>query len=191
MRKSIIYSILSLLFLFVCPAFSQTAQEEQILKEEELDKPGTNHIILQKFDGKWNCNIIIPSGSEPNYARGKTDNQIIMNGRYIEMFGLMEFYEIPVKTRTIIGYDNRRETYSLVAFDEIGTSLTFADGKYDEKEKLFTFTGETFDSMKKEKLPYKITFYLERDNKYVYTFYQIVNNKELKRLECVYIKSTE
>ncbi len=118
---------------------SQDAMHEAMMKMQE---PGPQHAKLKEAVGTWNAELKHWMGpGEPVIGKGKSVVKSIMGGRYIQEDFTSEFDGKPFHGRGIYGYDNAKQKYVSVWFDDMSTGFMPSEGTYDEATKTTTYVG--------------------------------------------------
>ncbi len=121
------------------------AEQEALLKK--LATPGEHHQRLDALAGKWALAVKWRNTPDAKWAEstGGAEYRWILGGRFL----LEEFkYDMggrPLEWLGIYGYDNFQKKYTAVWVDNMGTNTEFAEGQYDAKGKVFSYTGEQDD----------------------------------------------
>lgn len=162
-----IFSITFILLVII--HISSFAQDEVISKMKE-SLTTEQHKILQQFEGKWKQTIQRQSSDGDFYEIGKTDNQILYGGRFVQMVSgpLEAVPDIEGFETDIIGYDRAQGKYFLFVISSLTTEPFFTYGDYDAEIRQFTFTKSNKVKINDKEQTVTVTykFQFERDNKY-------------------------
>ncbi len=111
--------------------------------------PGEHHKPIEALAGKWKAEIkhwMDPSG-EPAVSSGTADFKLIMGGRFLRQVIRGDFMGERFEGEGILGYDNFKQKYVSVWFDNMSTALLKTYGSYDAATKTFTMSGRVDDLM--------------------------------------------
>ncbi len=150
-----------ILFLF---AASLSAQEMNMEEAMKLATPGPQHKLLNDMVGKFTQKIkfnMAPGQSMEGDGAGETKS--IIGGRFIEVKSVGKIMGMETEVMTIMGYDRRKNKYTLFSIDGMGTYSVSAEGDYDEAAKIMTLRGTEEDPGMKMKMDFKFVFDLSKD----------------------------
>lgn len=147
---------------------------ERWAKHSEITK---QHEALQKSEGSWIVNSswwMGPGAPEESHTFMATIRPI-MGGRFMleEMSGLMEMAPgqmTPWHGTAITGYDNHKEQFSFVWFDNTGTSLTIGYGDQTGRNE-WTYEYEAYDPMMGAPTQRKNVITRTSDDQHVFDMY--------------------
>jgi hypothetical protein len=120
-------------------------QAEMIKKREAAGRPGPAHEALKALAGTWNAEVkcwMDPKGS-PEVSRGTASADWILNGRFLEEEFHGEMMGRPFAGRTLLGYDNTKQTFNSVWVCDTQTSMFVSEGKGDSANKVITLEGRS------------------------------------------------
>ncbi len=138
--------------LVAATAFAQQQKESTSRTEQEallkkLATPGEHHQRLDALAGKWQLAVKWRNKPDDKWteSKGVAEYKWILGRRFL----LEEFkYDMAGQSMEwlgIYGYDNYQKQYTAVWVDNMGTNTEFAEGRYDAKGKVFSYTGEQDD----------------------------------------------
>jgi hypothetical protein len=185
------FSFLMILFaaLFVSfNAFGQDVSQDEMMKAwQEYMTPGDEHAMLANLVGEWEGDITMwmdPS-QPPQNTKGTAKYLAIMDGRYIEgTYGAM-MMGMPFEGKDISGYDKAKKKYFTFWIDNMGSGMTMARGKYDEKTKFCSMKGTMIDPISGGEVEYRQTMKFIDDNNQHFEMFMIFEGKEVKNMEIV------
>jgi hypothetical protein len=155
-----ILTIVLLLF-----AVSLSAQEMNMEEAMKLATPGSQHKLLTDMVGKFTQKIkfnMAPGQSMEGDGAGETKS--IIGGRFIQINSVGKMMGMETEVMTIMGYDRRKNKYTLFSIDEMGTYSVSAEGDYDEATKIMTLRGTEEDPTMKMKMDFKFVCDLSNPN---------------------------
>lgn len=131
---------------------AQTAQamdsEKQAAMEEmkRLGSPSEGHKALELFVGNWTytAQFWMSPDAPAQSMTGTTTNTLIFGGRFLKQEVTGEAMEgfPPFEGLGFTGYDNIRQEYHSVWFDNMGTGIMVGTGEFDAATKSITEEGD-------------------------------------------------
>src|SRR5262245_18366127 len=121
------------------------SEQEKLLKKRAT--PGEHHRRLDALTGRWKLAVKWRNTPDARWAesKGTAEYRWILGGRFLMEEFKYDMGGQPMEWVGIYGYDNFQKTYTAVWVDNPGTNTEFADGQYDPKGSVFTYTGEQDD----------------------------------------------
>lgn len=162
-----------------------------------LAEPGPEHERLKTLEGDWNLTSRwwMEPGEEPLKVSGTGSNRMILGGRFLEMrtelsgnpyFRDEDGTPDPMETRVIYGFDRRRDEYTLVGFDTLGTFYVTASGTYDADSATITLRGRDEDPALQTVQEYDMHLRFESDDRVVWdVVFQTAEGEGFKVMEVV------
>ncbi len=155
--------ILTLVIFLI--AISLSAQDMNMEEAMKLATPGPQHKLLNDMVGKFTQKIKF------NYAPGQSmegdgsgETQSIIGGRFIQIKSIGKIMGMETEVMTIMGYDRRKDKYTLFSIDGMGTYSVSAEGDYDGATKIMTLRGTEEDPAMKMKMDFKFVYDLSNPN---------------------------
>jgi hypothetical protein len=180
--------IISLLIAFLSIGLNAQSVEynDELKKIKLISEITPEHAFLSSFAGTWKIKGMNYSGDEPSPVLGKTANKTIMNGHYLEMD--LEFRGTLGKThaRFVLGYDTRFKKFTFSSIDDFSNIRLNCSGTRTGKK--IVFSGKDFNVFENKDIPYEIVLEVERENKFSYKVYDIINGKKKMVLEHYFFK---
>lgn len=118
-------------------------QEEMLRRVEAAGTPGPAHHALGALAGDWKAEVkcwMDPGGS-PEVSQGKAHATMAFKGRFLEEEFYGEMFGKPFTGRTLIGYDNTKQTFNSVWVSDTQTSIFTSEGRGDSGYKVITLEG--------------------------------------------------
>jgi hypothetical protein len=157
-----INKILTLAFiLFASSIFAQDMNWDEAMK---MAQPGPQHKILNDLAGKFTQKIkfnMAPGQSMEGDGAGETTS--IIGGRFIQIKSTGNMMGMETEVMTIMGYDRRKDKYTLFSIDGMGTYSVSAEGDYDATTKIMTLRGTEDEPKTGMKMDFKFIFDLSQD----------------------------
>lgn len=122
---------------------SQSEPAEIMKKLEAAGTPGPAHKALNALAGDWKAEVKCwgePGGS-PEISQGTACARWILNGRFLEEEFHSQMMGRPFAGRTLMGFDNTKQTFNSVWACNTQTSMFVSEGKGDSDFKVITLEG--------------------------------------------------
>jgi hypothetical protein len=122
---------------------SDVDQQEMMKKVEAAGTPGPGHKALQSLIGDWKAEVkcwMDPSGA-PEVSQGTAKASWTFNGRFLQEDFRGQMMGKPFTGRTVLGFDNTKQTFNSVWLSDTQTSLFTSEGTGDSKA--ITLEGKT------------------------------------------------
>ena len=147
--------------------------------------PGTFHKMLAKDEGSWTeeTTFWMTPGAPPTTSSMSSENKMIMGGRYQQSIHKGTVNGMPFEGISTVGYDNAKKVFFSTWIDNMGTGLTYMEGKYNPVMKNITFLGKMVDPMSGKDKSVREVFTMIDDNNQTITMFYSANGKEYKSME--------
>ena len=188
--KSSLYTILTaFILLFSSSLFAQN-QDDMMKKWMDYMTPGAMHEMMAKSVGEWTyvSKYWMDPSAPPTVSEGKSVNEMILGGRYLKSMNYSEVMGMPMEGMNILAYDKTTNEFFSFWIDNMGTGMTMARGKYDEKTKLCSMKGTMVDPMTGKEMQYRQTMKFIDDDNQQMEMYMISDGKEIKSMEITAIR---
>jgi len=110
-------------------------KQEMMKKAEAAGKPGPGHKAIEHFAGNWRCEVkcwVDPNG-QPQQSQATAKTAWIMGGRFLQEDFQGQMMGRTFNGRFIMGFNNVKQVYQSVWFDDMNTALFTTEGKGDSK----------------------------------------------------------
>lgn len=175
------------------PAEGGGMDEAKMAEMMKLCEPGDHHKHLEPFVGKWDFTMKWWSapGSEAESGVGKSEFKWILNGRQLQQDVTSPMPEGEFRGMGIMGYDNLRQQYHSMWYDNMCTGCWVLTGTCDKDGKVFTFKGEVSDPMTGQKNSrIRAVNRVESKDRIIFESYEVgPDGKEHKQLEITYTRA--
>jgi hypothetical protein len=173
--------------------------EEMMKKMMELGAPGPHHKHLDSIAGKWTYELKhwMDPAAEAETMTGTSESKWVYDGRFLEqkVEGSMgpgpDGKPMMFHGTSIVGYDNLRQEYTEVWYDNMGTSMWILTGKSDPDGKVITMTGNVPDPMtgnKNKKV--RIVTKIDSKDKHTSEFFGVgADGKEVREMQITYTRA--
>jgi len=160
-------------------------QDEMMKKWMDYMTPGAMHEMMAKTVGEWTfvSKYWMDPSAPPTVSNGKSVNEMILGGRYLKSMNYSDVMGMPMEGLNILAYDKATNEFFSFWIDNMGTGMTMARGKYDEKTKLCSMKGTMVDPMTGKEMEYRQTMKFIDDDNQQMEMYMISDGKEIKSME--------
>lgn len=189
MRKLPLFAVLTLTVLaLAAPAFAQEGQMDPKAMEEmmmKLASPGAPHQHLAQMTGNWTARVTMFSpGAEPMTTDGTYEGEMVLGGRYLLARFHGNMMGMPMEGMSIDGYDNGKNEFFSLWFDNMGTGVFSSTGSLSADGKVATYHGTM--AMGPMEMPTRSTSeWLDKDTM-KFTMWQSMGGQEMKSMEITY-----
>lgn len=114
----------------------------ELAKAKRYTAPGENHKKLERFLGQWDTEtrMILHTGpSAPE--KGTATYRWLMEGRWLQGETSGTMMGLPMRTFSILGYDNFKMSYVTATVNSFDTGLNTAEGDMDPSDKALLSYG--------------------------------------------------
>ena len=147
-------------------------KQEMMKKAEQAGKPGPGHKHLEQFVGTWKCDVkcwMDPNG-QPEQSQGTSRTSWIMGGRFLQEEFQGQMMGRPFNGRCILGFDNVKQAYQCVWFDDVNTGIFVSEGKGDAKS--ITLEGRSSCSATgRTDIPMKVVLRVQSPDRHTYEMF--------------------
>ncbi len=152
--------------------------------------PGENHKAMNDLTGKFSYTMRwwAKPDVKAEESKGTSTAKWIMNGRFVQQDVKGKAMGQAFNGMGITGYDNLKEEFQSVWFDDMSTGMMWGSGKMDPAGKTISQTGTTSDPMKGEKNAwYRTDLTVISKNEHKFEMYsKDTAGKEFKAMEIEY-----
>ena len=168
------------------------AEKQQMQKKmEAAGTPGPAHKALEAFVGNWKAEVkcwMEPGGS-PNVSQGTAKASWTLNGHFLESEFHGEMMGKPFTGRTLMGYDNVKQTFNTVWMSDMQTSIFTSEGKGENGNKVITLEGKAnCPATGQRDIPMKTVFRVLSPDKYVFEMFDASRGENAKTMEITYTR---
>jgi hypothetical protein len=160
---------------------------EMMKKMEAAGMPGPAHKALEAFVGNWKAEVKCwcESGGAPKVSQGTAKASWILNGRFLEEEFHGEMMGKPFTGRSLMGYDNIKQTFNTVWVSDMQTSIFTSEGKGDNGNKVITLEGKgNCPATGRKDIPMKTVFRVLMPDKHVFEMF----HDGVKTMEITYTR---
>jgi len=166
---------------------SDTEKQEMQKKMEAAGTPGPAHKALDAFVGNWKTEVKswCEPGGPPNVSQGTAKSSWTLKGRFLEEEFHGEMMGKPFTGRSLMGYDNIKQTFNTVWVSDMQTSMVTSEGKGEKDNKVITLVGKSNCPVTGRKdISMKTVFRAISPDKYVFEMF----NDGAKSMEIMYTR---
>ncbi len=169
---------------------SDAEKQEMQKKAEAAGTPGPAHKALDALVGNWKAEVKcwMDPASPPNVSQGTAKTGWILNGRFLEEEFHGEMMGKPFNGRSLLGYDNIKQTFNTVWISDMQTSIFTSEGKGDNGYKVITLEGKSSCAATDRKdVPMKSVFRIVSPDKHTFEMFD-VSKGNAKTMEITYTR---
>ena len=168
---------------------SDVEKQEMQKKVDAAGKPGPAHKALEAFVGNWKAEVKCwcePGGS-PSVSQGTAKAGWILNGHFLEEEFHGEMMGKPFTGRSLMGYDNLKQTFNSVWVCDTQTSILTSEGKGENGNKVITLEGKSnCPATGRKDIPMKTVLRVLSPDKYVCEMFDGSKGENAKTMEITY-----
>jgi hypothetical protein len=167
-------------------------REEMMKRAEAAGKPGLGHKALEHCLGNWRAEVKCWSepGGPANVSEATANVSWTMSGRYLQEDFEGEMMGKPFRGRTLIGYDNIKQTFQSVWISDMQTSMFVTEGKGEDGNKVITLRGTASCPMRERgDIPMKLVLRVIGPDKHTLEMFDESQGKSTKTMEITYIRT--
>ena len=147
---------------------------EMMKKMEAAGAPGPAHQALQPLVGNWKAEVkcwMDPAGP-PEVTPGTAKSNFAFNGRFLEEEFHGQMMGKPFTGKTLLGFDNVKQTFNSVWVSDTQTSIFVSEGKGDSGNKTITLEGKAnCPATGRRDIPMKSVLRVLSPDKHVFEMY--------------------
>lgn len=166
---------------------SDADKAEMMKKMEAAGTPGPPHKALEAFVGNWKAEVKCwcEPGGPPSVSQGTAKASWTLKGHFLEEEFHGEMMGKPFIGRSLMGYDNIKQTFNTVWVSDMQTSIFTSEGKGESGNKVITLTGKSnCPATGRKDIPMKTVFRVVSPDKYVFEMF----NDGAKSMEITYTR---
>ena len=170
---------------------SDAEKQEMQRKMEAAGTPGPAHKALDALVGNWKAEVTCwmePDGP-PNVSQGTAKTSWILNGRFLEEEFHGEMMGKPFTGRSLMGYDNIKQTFNSVWVSDMQTSMFASEGKGENGNKVITLEGKgDCPATGRKDVPIKQVFRMLSPDKYTFEMFDGSTGESVRTMEITYTR---
>ena len=170
---------------------SDLDKEEMRKKVEAAATPGPAHKALNALVGNWKAEVkcwMDPDGP-PEVSQGTAKTSWTLNGHFLEEEFHGQMMGKPFTGRSLMGYDNTKQTFNTVWVSDMQTSMFTSEGKGENGNKVITLEGKaTCAATGQKDVPMKTVFRVLSPDKHVFEMFDGSKGESVKTMEITYTR---
>ncbi len=170
---------------------SDSEKQEVQKKMESVGEPGPQHKALEALVGNWKAEVKcwMEPGAEPKISQGTATATMALKGRFLEEEFQGEMMGQPFIGRTLMGYDNVKQTFNSVWISDMQTSMFTSEGKGDTGNKVITLEGKsTCPSTGQTDIPVRSVLRVISPDKHTFEMFNASKGENVKTMEITYTR---
>lgn len=117
--------------------------QAEIAKAKKYTTPGEHHKKLERFLGDWDTETRLLLHTGPTAPeKGKASYGWLMEGRWLKGETSGTMMGMPMRTFSILGYDNFKMSYVTATVNSFDTTLVTSEGDMDPSDKALISYGQ-------------------------------------------------
>lgn len=164
---------------------------EMMKKMEAAGKPGPAHQALEALVGNWQAEVKCwcEPGGPPQVSQGTSKTSWILKGHFLEQEFKGEMMGQPFTGRTLMGYDNTRQTFHTVWVSDMQTSMLKSEGKGEDGNKVITLEGKSdCPATGRKDIPMKTVYRILSPDKHTFEMFEGSKGANAKTMEINYTR---
>jgi hypothetical protein len=153
---------------------SDAEKQEMMKKMEAAGTPGPGHKALEHFVGNWRAEVTCwhEPGGQPQVSQGTAKAGWTLNGRFLEEEFQGEMMGKPFRGRSLMGYDNTKQTFNTVWVSDMQTAMFVSEGRGENGNKVITLEGKAnCPATGRKDVPMKTVFRVIGPDQHVFEMY--------------------
>jgi hypothetical protein len=170
---------------------SDAEKQEMQKRMEAAGTPGPAHKALETFVGNWKAEVKcwMEPGGPPNVSQGTAKTSWTLNGHFLEEEFHGEMMGKPFTGRSLMGYDNIKQTFNTVWVSDMQTARFTSEGKGANGNKVITLEGKSnCPATGRKDIPMKTVFRVISPDKHVFEMYDGSKGANAKTMEITYTR---
>lgn len=172
------------------PSAAQPNQQEIMKKVEAAGRPGPAHQALNDLVGDWKAEVKcwMQPGSPPEVTQGTAQVRWTLNNHFLEEDFHGQMMGKPFSGRTLMGFDNTKQTFNSVWVSDSQTSMFVSEGKGDSSNKVITQEGKaSCAATGRKEVPMRTVLRVIDANKHVFEMYDATQG-DARTMEITYTR---
>ena len=172
------------------PVAAHPNQPEIMKKMEAAGQPGPAHQALNDLVGDWKAEVKcwMQPGTPPEVTQGSAQARWTLNKHFLEEDFHGQMMGKPFSGRTLMGFDNTRQTFNSVWVSDSQTSMFVSEGKGENNYKMITLEGKaSCAATDRKEVPMKTVLRVIDQNKHVFEMYDSTQGNA-KTMEITYTR---
>ncbi|MCA9398148.1 MAG: DUF1579 domain-containing protein [Candidatus Omnitrophica bacterium] len=174
------------------PVGEMDAAQKKIMQQmQAYSTPNEHHDVLKKMVGTWSAEVKywMAPGGEPQTSQGTGELELIMGGRFLQQSFTGDVMGEVFEGVGILGYDNIRQEYQNIWFDNMSTGLMMSTGQYNSESQMIKEEGMLSCPLTNGERWFRSVTTFVDENKFTYeTFMKDENGNEFQSMMINYTR---
>jgi hypothetical protein len=169
---------------------SDAEKQEMMKKMEAAGTPGPSHKALEAFVGEWKAEVkCFHEGGAPQVSQGTSKASWTLNGHFLEEEFHGEMMGKPFTGRSLMGYDNIKQTFNTVWVSDMQTAIFTSEGKGENDNKVITLVGKSnCPATGRKDISMKTVFRVLSPDKYTFEMFDGSKGENARTMEITYTR---
>mgnify|MGYP002622970188 CR=1 FL=1 len=170
---------------------SDAVKQEMQQRMEAAGTPGPAHKALDALAGNWKAEVKcwMESGGTPEVSQATAKASWTLNGRFLEEEFHGDMMGKPFTGRSLMGYDNVKQTFNSVWISDMETSMFTSEGKGENGNKVITLEGKSSCAATGQTdVPIKTVLRIISQDKHVLEMFDKSKGENAKTMEITYTR---
>jgi hypothetical protein len=166
-------------------------QAEMMKKAEAAATPGPAHRALDALVGSWKAEVKcwMDAGGAPQTSQATAETSWILDKHFIQEEFHGEMMGKPFNGRSILGYDNTKQTFNSVWVSDMQTSMFTSEGKGENNNKVIALEGKaSCAATGRTDVPMKTVFRVISPDKHIFEMFDGSKGAGGKTMEITYTR---
>ena len=167
-------------------------KEEMMRKAQAAGEPGPVHKALEHFVGDWRAEVKCwqEPGGAAHVSQGTAKGTWTLGGRFLQEDFQGEMMGRPFRGRSLLGYDNFKQTFNSVWVSDMQTSMFVTEGKGEIGGKVITLEGKSSCAETGRKdIPMRVVMRVLGPDKHTFEMFDDSAGQNGKMMEITYIRA--
>ena len=167
-------------------------QAEMMEQAAAAGKPGPGHEALEHFVGSWKAEVKCwaEPGGPAQVSQATAKGSWTMNGRFLQEDFQGEMLGQRFSGRTLLGYDNVKQTFNSVWVSDMQTSMFVSEGKGQNDNKVITLEGTASCPMRQRgDIPMKVVMRVLGPDRHTFEMFDLSRGESVKTMEITYLRA--
>jgi hypothetical protein len=178
---------ISLVLITIASTLFANAQDHNAEMKAWMDymTPGSIHQKMAKDVGEWKAEVTtwMDPSQPPEKSQATVRNEMAYGGRYLITKYTGTMMGMPFEGMGTMGYDNATKMFNSTWVDNMGTGISYMQGKWKEEGKIIELHGESPDPVTGKMYKLREVMIFNDDNHQTMEIYADRGGKEVKMME--------
>ena len=164
---------------------------EMMKKAQAAATPGPAHRALDALVGSWKAEVKcwMEPGGTPETSQATAEAAWILDKHFLQQEFHGEMMGKPFHGRSLLGYDNTKQTFNSVWVSDMQTSMFTTEGKGENNNKVITLEGKaSCAATGRSDVPMKTVFRVLSPDKHIFEMFDGSKGANAKTMEITYTR---